>query len=401
MEYKGRIITLDFQFKGNLKIRIIQCYLPASSHAISVQNDYVNEIKRLIDEAKRKNYEIIMMGDLNNHYDSFLKRKQKGQQIRSKYRIFEYLENISMFDTTNLLFDISEANSRHTFHDHLMILNQFFAQEIVGLKQLAKLKQQRRWKMIYAYDEMTDEDWLTYKDETAKLFINESQPTSDNINDLNKKWINFRKKLIELTQQSCDKRKSRETLIKQKKIMLNRKKSSHFKDSKSYQHICFIRNLRKKLQRISKSQKKDSFNINHMSKSRAFFTKSESVKKIVLNNRQKTTLTSIMDKVKLASTVLTNDITLINIVLYLEELKKLNDLLIIQYKAELIQYKDIQMKDYIQERCDDLMNNKKKMINSFMNREIKSIVIDRVIVTENNDDILKTDPQSIKKERLC
>ncbi|CAB4484082.1 unnamed protein product [Rhizophagus irregularis] len=38
------------------------------------------------------------------------------------------------------------------------------------------------------------------------------------------------------------------------------------------------------------------------------------------------------------------------------------------------------------------------MINSFMNREIKSIVIDRIIVTENGDDILKTDSQSIKKE---
>ncbi|CAG8782724.1 12554_t:CDS:2, partial [Rhizophagus irregularis] len=62
-------------------------------------------------------------------------------------------------------------------------------------------------------------------------------------------------------------------------------------------------------------------------------------------------------------------------------------------------YRDIQMKDYIQERCDDLMNNKKKMINSFMNREIKSIVIDQVIVTENNDDVLITDPQSIKKRR--
>ncbi|PKK44862.1 hypothetical protein RhiirC2_804018 [Rhizophagus irregularis] len=124
----------------------------------------MNEIKRLLDKAKRKNYEIIMMGDLNNHYDSFLKRKQKGQQIRSKHQIFEYLENISMFDTTNLLFDISETNSRHTFYgngnnkatfsridyiwtsyflalqlnnqklyrpndiktDHLMILNQFF-----------------------------------------------------------------------------------------------------------------------------------------------------------------------------------------------------------------------------------------------------------------------------------
>ncbi|CAB5293927.1 unnamed protein product [Rhizophagus irregularis] len=354
----------------------------------------MNEIKRLLDEAKRKNYEIIMMGDLNNHYDSFLKRKQKGQQIRSKHRIFEYLENILMFNTTNLLFDISETNSRHTFHgngnnkatslkidyiwtshflalqlnnqklyrpndiktDHLMILNQFFAQEIVGLKQLAKLKQQRRWKMIYAYDEMTDEDWLTYKNETTKLFIDEPQPTSNNINDLNKKWINFKKKLIELTQQSCDKEKSCETLIKQKKIMLNRKKSSHFKDLKSYQHI----------------------------KSRALFTKSESVKKVVLNYRQKTTLTSIMDEGKLVSSILTSNIT--------------PNLLIIQYKAELIQYRDIQMKDYIQERCDDLMNNKKKMINSFMNREIKSIVIDRIIVTENNDDVLITDPQSIKKE---
>jgi hypothetical protein len=135
-----------------------------------------------------------------------------------------------------------------------------------------------------------------------------------------------------------------------------------------------------------------------MSKSRALFTKSESVKKVVLNHRQKTTLTSIMDEVKLVSSVLTSDITPTNIVLYLEKLKELNNLLIIQYKAELIQYRDIQMKDYIQERCDDLMNNKKKMINSFMNREIKSIVIDRIIITKNNDDVLKTDPQSIKKE---
>ncbi|UZO25976.1 uncharacterized protein OCT59_018229 [Rhizophagus irregularis] len=135
-----------------------------------------------------------------------------------------------------------------------------------------------------------------------------------------------------------------------------------------------------------------------MSKSRALFTKSESVKKVVLNYKQKTTLTSIMDEGKLVSSILTSNITPTNIVLYFEKLKKLNNLLIIQYKAELIQYRDIQMKDYIQERCDDLMNNKKKMINSFMNREIKSIVIDRIIVTENNDDVLITDPQSIKKE---
>ncbi|CAB5205924.1 unnamed protein product [Rhizophagus irregularis] len=125
--------------------------------------------------------------------------------------------------------------------------------------------------MIYTYDEITDEDWLKYKKETTKLLDIESQPISRNVNDLNRK-----------------------------------KKSNHFKESKSYQHMCFIRNLRRKLKRISKTQKEGSFNINHMSKSQAFFTKSESVKKIVLNNRQKTTLTNIMDEVKLASTVLTD-----------------------------------------------------------------------------------------------
>ncbi|CAB4438672.1 unnamed protein product [Rhizophagus irregularis] len=117
--------------------------------------------------------------------------------------------------------------------------------------------------------------------------------------------------------------------------------------------MCFIRNFRRKLKRISKSQKEGSFNINHMSKSRVFFTKSENVKKIVLNNRQKTTLTSIMDEVKLVSIILTGNITPIKIVLYLEELKELNNLLIIQYKAEFIQYRNVQMKDFIQERCDD------------------------------------------------
>ncbi|GBC17751.2 hypothetical protein GLOIN_2v1873210 [Rhizophagus irregularis DAOM 181602=DAOM 197198] len=91
-----------------------------------------------------------------------------------------------------------------------------------------------------------------------------------------------------------------------------------------------------------------------------------------------------MDEVKLVSSVLTSDITPTNIVLYLEKLKELNNLLIIQYKAELIQYRDIQMKDYIQERCDDLMNNKKKMINSFMNREIKSIILNQLKKEVNN-----------------
>lgn len=84
--------TMEYKRQGNLKIRIIQCYLPVASYATSVQDDYINKLKRLINNVKRKHYKIIMMGDLNNHYDSFLKRKQQGLQMKSKYRLFEYLK---------------------------------------------------------------------------------------------------------------------------------------------------------------------------------------------------------------------------------------------------------------------------------------------------------------------
>ncbi|RGB37722.1 hypothetical protein C1646_756579 [Rhizophagus diaphanus] len=135
-----------------------------------------------------------------------------------------------------------------------------------------------------------------------------------------------------------------------------------------------------------------------MSKVCKLFTKTESVKKVVLNNRQKITLMDIMNEVKLVSTVLLHDIISNNIAEYLRDLITINDLLIVQYKADLIQYKNTQIKDFVQNRCDNLMNDKKKMINSFMNQEIKSIVIDRIIVTENDEEILKTAPECIKKE---
>ncbi|RGB21593.1 hypothetical protein C1646_777669 [Rhizophagus diaphanus] len=101
-----------------------------------------------------------------------------------------------------------------------MVLNQFFAHEIIELKQLAKLKQQKKWKMIYVYDNMTDQNWLNYKEKTAKLFDDKDLSMSKNVNDLNKKWLNFRKKLINLTLQSRDGINSRDTLIKKRRVIV-------------------------------------------------------------------------------------------------------------------------------------------------------------------------------------
>ncbi|CAG8779782.1 9463_t:CDS:2, partial [Rhizophagus irregularis] len=44
----------------------------------------------------------------------------------------------------------------------------------------------------------------------------------------------------------------------------------------------------------------------------------------------------------------------------------------------------------------NLLENQKRMINSIMEREIKSIVLDKVLIKENNEDKLITDEEKIK-----
>jgi hypothetical protein len=51
---------------------------------------------------------------------------------------------------------------------------------------------------------------------------------------------------------------------------------------------------------------------------------------------------------------------------------------------------------FVQRRCDDLKDNQKRMINSITNREIKSVVIDRIVTDHNNELTLITDPDTIK-----
>ncbi|RGB35880.1 hypothetical protein C1646_758830 [Rhizophagus diaphanus] len=81
----------------------------------------------------------------------------------------------------------------------------------------------------------------------------------------------------------------------------------------------------------------------------------------------------IINEVKLVFTVLPHNIIFDNIAEYLRDLITINDLLIVQYKADLIQYKNAQIKDFMQNRY-------------------------RVIVTENDKKILKTASDCIKKK---
>ncbi|PKK61800.1 hypothetical protein RhiirC2_791273 [Rhizophagus irregularis] len=74
------------------------------------------------------------------------------------------------------------------------------------------------------------------------------------------------------------------------------------------------------------------------------------VKKILLNSRQKETLKTIVGKLEFHIDFSTNYVDSNNITQFISKLKELNDLLKIQYKADLIKYKELQIKEFIQQR---------------------------------------------------
>jgi exonuclease III len=72
--YKGRILYVDFIFKGKNKVRIIQYYGKSGSHTIKIKKeieDLHQHLTSIIREGKQMNSEIILMGDFNLNYEDY------------------------------------------------------------------------------------------------------------------------------------------------------------------------------------------------------------------------------------------------------------------------------------------------------------------------------------------
>ena len=80
-----------------------------------------------------------------------------------------------------------------------------------------------------------------------------------------------------------------------------------------------------------------------------------------------------------------------------KEIKTLSSLIQVKHESLSKSLQDKQIKKFIQQRCDDYYDNQKHMINSFLERNRRSIVIDRVLQSINDQKVLVTDPYEIKR----
>jgi hypothetical protein len=83
--------------------------------------------------------------------------------------------------------------------------------------------------------------------------------------------------------------------------------------------------------------------------------------------------------------------------LIIRNINELHKLYLIDYNKELYNYRSEKIKEAIDYRCRNLSENQRKMINSIAEREIKTVVLDRVLIKKDDQENLITDEEKIKE----
>ncbi|CAB5390508.1 unnamed protein product [Rhizophagus irregularis] len=111
-DHLGRIIKIDYNFSKYNKFSIIAIYNKSgnSVHARDSRQTLNQIVINLIKEARRKQQQIIFMGDFNLRFDSYEKLKNKRVRIKNQFSIFKYLENHEFIDVHKDFLNIDDQN---------------------------------------------------------------------------------------------------------------------------------------------------------------------------------------------------------------------------------------------------------------------------------------------------
>lgn len=77
-KYEGRVLSIDFCFKKNKKLRIILVYnISGNKYANRMRVDINNQIIKKIKKAKNNQMELIVFGDFNLQYKKYQEKKTR------------------------------------------------------------------------------------------------------------------------------------------------------------------------------------------------------------------------------------------------------------------------------------------------------------------------------------
>ena len=108
--HKGRVIYLDLHFSQK-KVRLVQVYINANKKERTQIEELYEYIIDVLDEAKKKNMETIVMGDFNINFREYL---MAFVTDRWYFKLFRMLENRHLLDTIPIFND--DGDTIHTFN---------------------------------------------------------------------------------------------------------------------------------------------------------------------------------------------------------------------------------------------------------------------------------------------
>jgi exonuclease III len=401
----GRIAYVDFEFRKKSKLRVIQFYGISAQNNMSL-DEYHSKIKEshdeilsAIKEAKTNQSQVIIMGDFNLNFEKYTERKLKGLQLKLEHRLFHQFENkLNLFDPIPMVYDIKSTNPIYTFTphvqghnpsridfiwvsediisqfidtllikvddiiktDHKLLTISFYTDIIFNIPKIVIPKRLNNIKQtVYEYGKMTSDDWDNYKTQQETI-LSKTELVDLDIDD---KWLTLQKCMTQTSNIIPSYKKS------------GKKSCDHpIKSSKEFSNCKYIATIRRKL----KHKKSRDLIIEKWKTHRGYLTS--------LNNDQfRSEWNTIPNDLNYSQLI--NDLT----ILYNIWRDKFN-IFANAIKLEMIQ-------EAIEHRCQDLKDNQKRMINSIMNRELKTIVIDHLLISQKPDEqVLVTDPTIIMQE---
>ncbi|CAB5370988.1 unnamed protein product [Rhizophagus irregularis] len=275
--YNGRIIFIDFMFKHNKKLRIIQYYgvvnAKASTEKKEESKKTINELFKLMREALSTQHELIVMGDFNQKYEKYSENKTKSTRNKYWNNIFYDLEEkFNLYDPHRIMYDITPSNPIYTWTngvnysridyiwitenlmmnyedtmftdisqdfrtDHKMLSFSLWTEELCSTHLVFNHKQKKIKKIIYKYDEMNNEKWEEYQN-IQKDYLSNTINEQFNFDDIEKHWDVIKKGIY----------KSNE-IIKKEKKKINIKNRNPNQQTESYQGRQFLINLRRQIKK--------------------------------------------------------------------------------------------------------------------------------------------------------
>ncbi|CAB4488957.1 unnamed protein product [Rhizophagus irregularis] len=408
----GRILKIEFTFSDQQKLAIISVYNKSGDRGkdcVETRIDINKEIMKMIKDSKKKNQQIILMGDFNLQYKKYLQQKNSNKtRISEQLKIFDLLEKSELFDTCKEILNIDDLalTKNHVTHitkklgsriDYIWVTKKIFDEIVqVQIKEYdnkndtdhkivyfkvardcvlpsiiynrkKKSKLDKRTK--YCYDTIDEEIKECIKMK-AEYELNEKKNRSlTTILTLHEK--------IQLYEDVINATKNSE--IKKKEICLtNEKEDTSIKNLDLYRAVRFFIYLRRKLKKkkgIENVKQHWKKNISHVNKilkkwdvDGFYYLRSYNFGKVQIKK-------------------------------YITELDELYNIFQTKLQIKVSAMKEDKIKRAIEQRQKDLEDNQKRMIDNVMDREFRKINIDRVLSTNSKgEDILIVDEDKIKEK---